>query len=225
MFSLRKDGGRHGDGIYIFRFIENYNPRRVLKADSPRNSKKGVMEQPLQLVRSTMGENGNNICLKVETDTELWVKVSTANLSLVIEESGRGGAAIIQSNEQFELNGFIWDELNNYKKFDETLTGRSFERVSESSWKIDVPLRKNGGIDFRLDGVYQFLISRDGHEDLGMAAINEDNARADGKLRLVEGTGFGSSHGTCKHSAPTIKISCDTTCTFLLEKEDDTKFQ
>lgn len=78
------------------------------------------------------------------------------------------------------------------------------------------------GIDFRRDGVYQLLISINGDEDQGFSAINYSSPSRT-SIELVQGTGFGSSHGTSHHSAPTIKVFDDDIyeLTVLLEPSDE----
>ncbi|HCZ02351.1 MAG TPA: hypothetical protein DHV39_02905 [Verrucomicrobiales bacterium] len=126
----------------------------------------------------------------------------------------------VDTFDSFELNGFPWDDLDMYEKFDCRVKGREFVKDSSEVWSIDVPLRKNGGIDFRADGVYQFLISSNRDEDFGFSGFN------DGSKSLVQGTGFGSSHGSSKHSGCTIQVFSDGVYRFNLYSPDsiDPKF-
>ena len=102
--------------------------------------------------------------------------------------------------ESYQLNGFVWDNLNMFEKFNPKLANRSFSKISEDLWSIEIPLKKNGGIDFRADGVYQFLISANKEENFGFSGFNN------GRGSLIKGIGFSSSHGTSMHSAMTIKV-------------------
>jgi hypothetical protein len=123
----------------------------------------------------------------------------------------------INNFDSYQLNGFPWDNLNMFEKFDCRLRGREFTKISDELWTIDVPLSKNGGIDFRADGVYQFLISSNHDEDLGFSALN------DGNNTLVQGTGFGSSHGTSLHSGCTVKVIDDGMYRFTLHNPESSK--
>ena len=98
-----------------------------------------------------------------------------------------------------QINGFIWDSLDIFDKFDEHGVGREMLQVAEYTWEKKIPLSIKGGIDFRSDGVYQFLISTNGDEDQGYSAINHHQSITPSAMDLVHGTGFGSSHGTSYH--------------------------
>lgn len=213
-FSLDPRGGRHGDGIYTLRFILNHNPRRPLKLKAWQleggtiSGDSGAGEQlRAQLQEDALGRGGSNLSFRVHKRCTVCIRVdpSRGEASLISEVEGALSPVLAETS--FELNGFIWDDLDAFSKFNERLPGRSFQRIDADHWQISVPLRKDGGIDFRHDGVYQFLISRNGDEDQGLAALNSG---ADGNsLELVAGSGFGSSHGTCRHSAPTLRVSED----------------
>ena len=96
-----------------------------------------------------------------------------------------------------------------FQKFDEHGVGREMQQVAENIWEKKIPLSTKGGIDFRSDGVYQFLISTNGDEDQGYSALNYHQSITPSVMDLVPGTGFGSSHGTSYHSAPTAKVMDD----------------
>jgi hypothetical protein len=123
----------------------------------------------------------------------------------------------INGFDSYQLNGFPWDSLDMFEKFDCRLRGREFTKISDDLWTLDVPLSNNGGIDFRADGVYQFLISSNHDEDLGFSALN------DGANSLVQGTGFGSSHGSSLHSGCTVKILDDGVYRFNLHEPESSQ--
>jgi hypothetical protein len=216
---LTDTGGRHGDGIYICRLVINHNMRRVVKAT---NWGPG----PLWLIQeSQLGEDGDNIVFRVKASAEYTLCVSNDLCRFWVEPSETMTILAIHSMEpDFQLNGFPWDELDMFKKFDETLPGREFKSVSDEEWIIKIPLRTNGGIDFRHDGVYQFLISRCHNEDLGLSALNHTVDESLGSIQLISGTGFGSSHGTSEHSAPTVQVEKDGMYTFKITRKHSKTF-
>lgn len=116
-----------------------------------------------------------------------------------------------------ELNGFPWDQSDIFDKFNERSDGKTFRRLGPNKWEIEVQLSNTGGIDFRKDGVYQFLISCNGDEDQGLGALNS-LVESSSRLSLVKGTGFGSSYGTSMHSAPTLKVIQDGLYKLLVER-------
>ena len=201
-FFLSPTGGRHGDGIYVFRFVVNHNPRRVLKADLLGDQIHGI-----HLYTSSDGREGGNIAIKVLRHQEIQLRVGASIESFSIETPHAESVQRIVGGKSYELNGFVWDEADMFEKFDETLAGRSFQEVSPGQWEIDVDLRRDGGIDFRHDGVYQFLISSNKDEDQGLSALNGSVTANGSRVQLVHGTGFGSSHGLCLHSAPTVRVN------------------
>jgi hypothetical protein len=138
---------------------------------------------------------------------------------LQIECSTSSAITPINKISSVEINGFVWDSLDMFQKFNERSPGREMQRISEHIWEKKIPLSATGGIDFRADGVYQFLISVNGDEDQGFGGLNYDHHSDPTVLDLVPGTGFGSSHGTSYHSAPTAKIIKDDvyTITAVLE--------
>ena len=195
-------------GFYSVRFVINHSPRRVLKAmkvDSEALSWK--------LVESEDGRGSYNVNFKVENSQQLTFRLDMKSMSLqLIPSSSNDSVKAVEDFNSYELNGFVWDSASMFEKFDSRLAGRSFEQVSDDLWTIDVPLLKNGGIDFRADGVYQFLISADQEEDFGFSSIN------DGQGTLVQGTGFGSSHGTSIHSGCTVRVFEDGLYRFKLHQ-------
>ena len=180
---------------YSLRLVINHNPRKQLKS-------KSYLDEIWNLIPSEVGEGGTNINFTLESDQLVEFTFNEKNLSLKCRTLSSENKLIpVLENNSYQLNGFIWDDPNMFEKFDPKLGARSFKHISDDLWTIDVPLRKNGGIDFRADGVYQFLISADFDEDFGFSALN------DGEGSLIKNCGFSSSHGTSMNSAPTVRIN------------------
>lgn len=215
-FFLTPTGGRHGDGVYVFRFVVNHNPRRVLKADLDGDQIHGI-----HLYASEDGRQGGNIAIKVLQPQEIQLRVGASLASFSIETPHPESVQRLIGGRSYELNGFVWDDADMFQKFDETLAGRSFEQVAPGQWQIDVDLRRDGGIDFRHDGVYQFLISSNRDEDQGLSALNASVSGNGSRIQLVHGTGFGSSHGLCLHSAPTVRVNANGRYRLTLRVEAD----
>jgi len=207
--------GSEHTGNFSCRLVINHNSHRHLKA-------KAVDIEALTwaLAEDHNGINHANINFHVKMDSELLFRFDSKSMQLQITPMGivSDPGVIVQPLVDFsgyELNGFIWDDLSMFDKFLCRRPGRSFVSISPGKWSLDVPLKANGGIDFRADGVYQFLISADGEEDYGFSALN------DGTGRLVRGTGFGSSHGSSMHSGCTIKVNEDGVYRFLLDSSPE----
>lgn len=187
------------NGLYSLRLVINHSHKRQLKT-SLSEKKSGVFD----LIETHDGRSTNNINFSIDITQLLVIEFDSQSMQLTIAPSaGFETFHHIDSFKSFQLNGFPWDNLNMFEKFDPRLNGREFVKQSDELWTIDVPLLKTGGIDFRADGVYQFLISADHDEDLGFSALN------DGQSSLVQGTGFGSSHGSSIHSGCTIHVYDD----------------
>jgi hypothetical protein len=204
--SLRLDGPRVPgfSAAYSLRLVINHNPRRQLKAVA-------VTGHSWQLQECDLGAGAHNVNFRIHADQELLFRYDPESLQLaILAGAGTESLEPVTSFSSYELNGFVWDDLDMFKKFNPHVPNRSFLRQRDDLWSIDVPLRHNGGIDFRADGVYQFLISAQGEEDFGFAAIN------DGKGTLVRGSGFSSSHGTSLHSACTVRVQKDGLYRFSL---------
>jgi hypothetical protein len=207
--------GAEHTGNFSCRLVINHNSHRHLKAKSV-----DIETLTWALAEDHNGINHANINFHVEMDSELLFRFDSKSMQLQIIPMGivSDPGLIIQPLVDFsgyELNGFIWDDLSMFDKFLCRRPGRSFVSISPGKWSLDVPLKANGGIDFRADGVYQFLISADGEEDYGFSALN------DGTGRLVRGTGFGSSHGSSMHSGCTIKVNEDGIYRFLLDSSPE----
>lgn len=205
--SLRLDGPHLPEftGAYSLRLVINHSPRRQLKAVS-------VNHHSWQLQELELGAGGHNVNFRINADQPLLLRFDPGTLQLEIL-NGAGTESLVEpvtTFSSYELNGFVWDDLDMFQKFNAHRPGRSFVRQRDDLWSLDVPLRHNGGIDFRADGVYQFLISAQGEEDFGFAAIN------DGQGTLVRGSGFSSSHGTSLHSACTVRVHHDGLYRILL---------
>ena len=187
------------NGQYTIRLVINHSPKRYLKTSI---SKK--YNQVWDLVETEDGRSTHNINFSVDTSQSILFEFDSSTMELTLTPSaGSDTLHHINDFDSYQLNGFPWDNLNMYEKFDCRLRGRELKKISDELWAVDVPLLKKGGIDFRADGVYQFLISSNHDEDLGFSALN------DGTNALVQGTGFGSSHGTSLHSGCTVKVEDD----------------
>ena len=200
---------------FSFRLIINHNSQRYLKFRDV-----DVQSLTWKLAEDHNGMNYANINFHLNMDSELLFRFNslTMQLQIIPMDIASDPTSIVEPIVEFkgyELNGFIWDELSMFDKFSCRRPGRSFINTSSFKWSLDVPLKANGGIDFRADGVYQFLISANGEEDFGFSALN------DGTGRLVRGTGFGSSHGTSMHSGCTIKVREDGVYRFILDVNPD----
>jgi len=203
--------GPEHTGHFSCRLVINHNSHRHLKCSTVDGA-----TLTWTLVEDGDGKSCANINFKILMDTEILFRFDSETMQLQLVPMGivSNPAATVQPIVEFngyELNGFVWDDLSMFDKFLCRRPGRSFVNTSPGKWSLDVPLRANGGIDFRADGVYQFLISADGQEDYGFSALN------DGTGRLVRGTGFGSSHGSSMHSGCTIKVNEDGIYRFVLD--------
>ena len=186
-------------GCYSIRFVVNHSPQNQLKFNVFESDIGEDLQWPLEQTKD--GSGLHNINFKSKVSQVITFEVDTKDMRLKLTPSaGVDAVEAVTTFSSYQLNGFVWDSLNMFEKFDPRIKGRDFERKSDILWTIDVPLLKNGGIDFRADGVYQFLISANQEEDFGFSALN------DGKGSLVQGTGFGSSHGTSFHSGCTVRV-------------------
>ncbi len=199
-------------GLYTIRLVVNHSPQRQLKTTLSSKAN-GIWD----LLETCDGRETRNINFKVDVSQSLTFRFDSSTMTLAITPSaGDETLHHIDTFESFELNGFPWDDLDMFEKFDCRIRGREFVQTSSDVWSIDVPLRKDGGIDFRADGVYQFLISSNRDEDYGFSGFN------DGSNTLVQGTGFGSSHGTSKHSGCTVQVFSDGLYRFNLHSPEST---
>ena len=182
-------------GAYSVRLVINHNTRRQLKV-------KSFMDNTWVLQEETSEETFNNINFYSNIDQTIEFSFNSDTYELQLKKKNGDFPDIkeVIEFESYELNGFIWDDLNMFDKFNPKLPNRSFSKISDNLWSIKVPLKKDGGIDFRADGVYQFLISADKEENFGFSGLNN------GFGSLVKGVGFSSSHGTSMHSAITVKV-------------------
>ena len=184
------------NGLYTIRLVINHSPKRYLKTSISKKSQ-GIWD----LIETKDGQSTYNINFSVDVSQSILFEFDSETMQLKLTPSaGASTLHHIDTFDSYQLNGFPWDELNMFEKFDCRLKGREFREVTENLWTIDLPLSTKGGIDFRADGVYQFLISSNHDEDFGFSSLN------DGLNTLVQGTGFGSSHGTSLHSGCTIKV-------------------
>ena len=196
-------------GCYSIRFVVNHSPQNQLKFNVFESDIGEDLQWPLEQTKD--GSGLHNINFKSKVSQVITFEVDTKDMRLKLTPSaGVDAVEAVTTFSSYQLNGFVWDSLNMFEKFDPRIKGRDFERKSDILWTIDVPLLKNGGIDFRADGVYQFLISANQEEDFGFSALN------DGKGSLVQGTGFGSSHGTSFHSGCTVRVYEDAVYRFSL---------
>ncbi|ACK69845.1 conserved hypothetical protein [Gloeothece citriformis PCC 7424] len=191
---LKAKGGRYGDGIYAFRFVTHHNLQQIYKVDPYQTDATGKPK----IVTGTAANQGNNIIIKIDKDDRYKIKFNPTDLSFEITPT----PTYLTKIDSVQINGFVWDDEDMFQKFDETRPNHEMTHNGEW-WEITLPLKTNGGIDFRHDGVYQFLFSVNHNEDWGFGAYN------DGENTLVGGTGFGSSGGTSKHSAITIQVFAD----------------
>lgn len=198
------------NGIYTIRLVINHSPKRYLKTTISDKSN-GVWD----LIETNDGKSSHNINFSVDISQSILFVFDSSTMQLTLTPSaGPDTLHHINDFDSYQLNGFPWDDLDMFEKFDCRLRGREFTKISSDLWSIDVPLSKSGGIDFRADGVYQFLISANHDEDLGFSALNN------GLNNLVQGTGFGSSHGTSLHSGCTVKVLDDGMYRFNLHAPD-----
>ncbi|MBC6417885.1 MAG: hypothetical protein GDA44_03365 [Prochloron sp. SP5CPC1] len=195
---LRANGGRHRDGIYAFRFTTNHSLFESFKANHYKTNKKGKPKLVTGESTAPLRERANkaqNIIIKIEKDGVYTISFNPTEFRFNISPQ----PTYLTEIESVQLNGFIWDEEDMFQKFDETRPNHEMTKNGDW-WEKTLPLKTDGGIDFRADGVYQFLFSANHNEDWGFAAYN------DGKGTLVGGTGFGSSGGQSKHSGITIQV-------------------
>jgi len=198
---LRANGGRHRDGIYAFRFTTNHSLFESFKANHYKTGEKG---EP-KLVTGEGANKAQNIIIKIEKDGVYTISFNPTEFKFNISPQ----PTYLTEIESIQINGFVWDEEDMFQKFDETRANHEMTKNGDW-WEKTVPLKINGGIDFRADGVYQFLFSVNHNEDWGFAAYN------DGQGTLVGGTGFGSSGGQSKHSGITIQVFADADYTIRM---------
>ena len=196
---LRAAGGRHGDGIYAFRFTCDHVLTRVFKADMSRLDAEG---KPL-LVSGDAADQAQNIIIQVRRDGVHTIRFDPKTSTYAVTPAPR----YITGVSSMQLNGFVWDDESMFEKFAERRPNHQMTATGDW-WEISLPLKKKGGIFFRADGVYQFLFSANGTEDWGFAGCNF------GPGRLTGGTGFSSSGGHRRHSALTIAVEADGMYTF-----------
>jgi len=145
------------------------------------------------LVQARDGKSCASINFKILMDMEIPFRFDSETMQLHLVPVGIVAdlAATVQPIVEFngyELNGLVWGDLSMFDKFLCRRPGRSFVNTSPGKWFLDEPIRANGGIDFREDGVCQFLMLAEGQWDYAFSALNDCTGR------LVCGTGFGSSH-------------------------------
>jgi ankyrin repeat protein len=197
--SLKRFGGRHGDGVYAFRFTTDHLLCHVVKADLARTRADG---RPF-LVTGEAADQAHNVLIQVPQDGVYTIRFDPAACDFSVSPQPRYVTAITS----MQLNGFVWDGEDMFEKFSERRPNH--QMVRHGDWfELSVPLKKTGGISFRHDGVYQFLFSANGTEDFGFAACNF------GPDRLTGGTGFSSSGGHVRHSAITVQVEADGLYTF-----------
>ena len=146
---LRPSGGRHGDGVYSLRFVVNGNLRRTIKALRVDGDGSWATEICAD------GVSGRNISFRVpeldEYSIHLAADGSRSTIGPRVEP--------IRAIESLELNGFVWDGEDMFLKFAERRPGHRMQPQPGGAFVLDVWLKHDGGIDFRHDGVYQFLVS------------------------------------------------------------------
>ena len=221
LIRLSSRGGRHRDGVYSFRFVVNHNPKRWLKLSSWMQPQIGCRNDSLraQLISSYLGRASRNLTIRVREDCEACLVVDEIHNVLDICCSLGGAVSYVDRITSVQINGFIWDGLDMFEKFNERAPNREMVQMSAGIWGRKIPLTVSGGIDFRADGVYQLLISANGDEDQGYSALNYDQ-NTEAAIELVQGTGFGSSHGTSYHSAPTVRVLDDDVYEITVALED-----
>lgn len=186
--TLRRNGGRHRDGIYAFRFTAGHSLLNTFKADHSRTDSGG--KPTLSTVHQA-----HNVMMEIHKDGVYRISFDPSSLAFDVFPR----PAYLTAIQSVQLNGFVWDDEDLFQKFDESRHNHDMTKNGEW-WEITLPLRRDGGINFRRDGVYQFLFSANHNEDWGFGAYN------DGSGRLTGGTGFGSSGGQSKHSAITLRV-------------------
>lgn len=190
---LEANGGRQGDGIYALRFVTNHDLRQSFKADRETDS----TGKP-ELVTGERAERTQNVMIKVDRDGVYKISFNPSTLEYNIAPK----PTYLTEIGSVQLNGFVWDDEDMFQKFDETRNNHEMTKNGDW-WEKTVPLKTDGGIDFRADGVYQFLFSANNNEDWGFGGYNN------GKASLTGGTGFGSSGGKSNNSAITIQVLKD----------------
>ncbi len=201
---LAADGGRQGDGIYALRFVTNHDLRQTFKVDRQVDS----MGKP-ELVTGDRADRGQNLMIKVDRDGVYKISFNPTTLEYNITPT----PTYLTEIKSVQVNGFVWDDENMFQKFDETRKNHEMTQNGDW-WEKTIPLKTNGGIDFRADGVYQFLFSANHNEDWGFGADN------DGKGSLAGGTGFGSSGGKSNNSALTIQVFEDGDYTIRMNPQE-----
>ncbi|XXX74574.1 ankyrin repeat domain-containing protein [Sorangium sp. So ce134] len=206
-FFLSRDGGRHGDGVYAFRFVLDHDLRKTYKADHARRDANGKPS----LVHGDAADQAQNVMIRVEQDGVYRISFDPSAGTFDVSPK----PIWLTEIHSVQINGFVWDSEELFQKFDETRPSHDMTRDGKG-WRITLSLRADGGISTRKDGVYQLLFSANHNEDWGFAAVN------DGRGRTAGGTGFASSGGRSVHSAIAIRVFEDGDYTFRLFPEEGT---
>lgn len=154
---LSRKGGRHQDGVYNFRFVINHNPKKLLKLDSwdTRNSSEPDKCKLIASIKQTfLGKESRNFSVRVHHDCEVCLVVDLVQKTLTVLASEGASISAIDHVTSVQLNGFVWDSLDMFQKFDERIASKNFVQVSPSIWEKRVPLLSNGGL---ILGVMEFI--------------------------------------------------------------------
>lgn len=204
-FTLNTTGGRHHDGVYALRFVNNHSLLELVKADLLEVDATG---KPA-LVRGDRANQAQNVMIRVDHEDTYRVTFDPETLNFDITPP----PIYLTQIESMQVNGFVWDDEDEFQKFDELRDRHNMRPVADGWWEITLPLKKDGGLQRRADGVYQFLFSANHNEDWGFAGYN------DSKGRLVGGAGFGSSGGQSLDSGITIQVFEDSDYTLRVHPE------
>ena len=129
-------------GCYSIRFVVNHSPRNQLKFNVFESDVGEDLQWALEQTKD--GSGLHNINFKSKVSQVIIFEVDIQDMSLKLTPSaGLDTIEVITTFSSYQLNGFVWDSLNMFEKFDPRIKGRDFERKSDILWTIDVPLLKN----------------------------------------------------------------------------------
>ena len=123
-------------GLYTIRLVVNHSPQRQLKTTLSSKAN-GIWD----LLETCDGRETRNINFKVDVSQSLTFQFDSSTMNLSISPSaGVETLHHVDTFESFELNGFPWDDLDMFEKFDCRIKGREFIQTSQDVWTNSLPL-------------------------------------------------------------------------------------
>ena len=102
------------NGIYTIRLVINHSPKRYLKT-SITNKLNGVWD----LIETSDGKSSHNINFSVDVSQSVLFEFDSSTMKLTLTSSaGSDTLHHINDFDSYQLNGFPWDNLDMFDKFD-----------------------------------------------------------------------------------------------------------